>query len=99
MQSILNIIKLNDVRSGIGRQSGKPYEMQDAECILLNDDGSVGEVGVLQIPRDLMGKVQVGIFMGTFALRADKSQSGGRRIQAVLTGLQPYAVKQAPKAA
>lgn len=99
MQSILNIIKLNEVRSGIGRQSGKPYEMQDAECILLNDDGSVGEVGVLQIPRDLMGKVQLGVFMGTFALRADKSQNGGRRIQSVLTGLQPYVVKQAPKAA
>ena len=38
-------------------------------------------------------KVQPGIFLGSFALRPDTSREGQRRIQAVLTGLQPYTVK------
>jgi hypothetical protein len=33
--------------------------------------------------------------MGSFSLRADKSREGGRRIGAVLVGLQPYATKGA----
>ena len=67
--------------------------MQEAECVILNDDGTPAEVGVLMIPKDLMGKVSPGTFLGAFALRANKSREGGRRIEAVLTGLQPYAVK------
>lgn len=86
MQSILQILKLNDPRSG--EKNGRKWEMQEAECLILNEAGDVAEVGVLMIPKDLMGKVPVGTFYGTFALRANKSREGGRRIEAVLTGLQ-----------
>ena len=89
--SILQIFKLNEARSG--EKNGRRWEMQDAECAILNDAGSVEAVGVLMIPKDLMGKVQPGIFLGSFALRPDTSREGQRRIQAVLTGLQPYTVK------
>lgn len=88
MHSILQILKLNEPRSG--EKNGRKWEMQDAECIILKDDGSVDQVGVLMIPKDLMGKVQPGVFLGAFALRADTSREGQRRINAVLTGLQPY---------
>ncbi|MFY7928795.1 MAG: hypothetical protein ACOVS5_07975 [Oligoflexus sp.] len=87
MQSIIQILKLNDARSG--EKNGRKWEMQDAECLLLNEDGTVNQVGVLMLPKDLMGKVQPGTFMGTFALRADTSREGQRRINAILTGLQP----------
>lgn len=98
MQAILQILKLNEARKGVGRESGREYEIQDAECIILNDDGTPAEVGVLVIPKELMGKVQPGIFTGSFALRASRAKDGGRKIGAVLTGLLPYAVKQAPAA-
>ncbi|MCH8180605.1 MAG: hypothetical protein IIA02_12605 [Proteobacteria bacterium] len=98
MQSILQILKLNDVREGISSKTGKPYRMQDAECLLLKDTGEVDQVGVLQIPRDLFGTVNPGVYLGTFALRPNMAS---RRIEAHLTGLTPYTVKApvAPAAA
>lgn len=92
MQSIVQILKVNEARSGI--KNDRKWEMQDAECLLLTPEGVVDEVGVLMLPKDLTGKTQPGIYLGTFALRADKTREGGRRIQAVLTGLQPYQLKQ-----
>lgn len=86
MQSIIQIIKVNEVRKGV--KDGRPWEMQDAECILIKDTGEVDQVGVMQIPKDLRGNVAPGHYIGSFALKADMAS---RRIGAVLTGLQPYA--------
>jgi hypothetical protein len=88
MKSIIQIIKVNELRTG--NKDGRTWEMQDAECILLNDDGDVESVGVLQLPKELRGNTKTGTYLGTFALRPNLST---RRIEAVLTGLQPYAVK------
>lgn len=103
MQSLIQILKVNELKSGISKTNGKPYEMQDAECMLLKETGEIDQVGVLQLPKDMRGesapgvpKVQPGIYMGSFALRADMAS---RRINAVLVGLQPYAIKQPGKGA
>jgi hypothetical protein len=91
MQSVLQIIKVNEARSGNSKVSGKPYTMQDCECLLLDAaTGAVDQVGVLMLPRDLTGKVVPGVYIGSFALKADMQT---RKIGAVLTGLQPYTVK------
>lgn len=87
MQSILQIIKVNDLRTG--NKDGRTWEMQDAECILLKDSGEVDQVGVLQLPKELRGKTTPGVYLGSFGLRPNLST---RRIEAVLTGLQPYTV-------
>ncbi|MDZ4073655.1 MAG: hypothetical protein U1E04_02770 [Hylemonella sp.] len=94
MQSIIQIIKVNDLKTGV--KDGRTWEMQDAECILLEDTGAAREVGVLPIPKALRSDIKTGTFIGTFALRADLRS---RRIEAVLTGLQPYAVKAASASA
>lgn len=86
MQSILHIIKVNDQRNGVGKESGKPYSLQDCECILLKDDGTPDQVGVLLLPKDLTGKTIPGQYLGSFALRPNLQT---RKIEAVLTGLQP----------
>jgi len=85
MQTIIQILKLNELRSG--NKDGRDWKMQDAECILLNDDGSVGEVGVCSLPKDLIGNVSAGHYTATFTLRANKGREGGRRIEAQLVGL------------
>ena len=85
MQSILRILKVNEERTGV--KEGRPWSMQDAEVLLLKDTGEVDQVGVLQIPKDLRGKVVPGDFIGSFALRPDMAS---RRVMAVLVGLQPY---------
>ena len=101
MQTIIQILKLNEPRSGV--KDGREWSMQEAECILLNDDGSVGEVAVWNLPKELQGKVNAGQYTASFTLRANKSREGGRRVEAQLVGLTPipdgYFKRTAPKAA
>ena len=85
MQTIIQILKVNEARSG--NKDGREWSMQDCECILLNDDGSVGEVGVCSLPKDLIGKTNPGHYTATFTLAANKSREGQRRIEARLVGL------------
>lgn len=87
MQSILQILKLNEPKTGISTKNQKPYDMQDAECLLLNDDGSVGHVGVLQVPRTLRDKVTIGTFACTFALGVNFAS---RRVEAQLVDIVPF---------
>jgi len=86
MNSILQILKVNESRKGVAKDSGKPWEMQDAECVILDEAGNPESVGVLLIPKSLMGSVQPGIFLGSFSLRAGMRD---RRIEAELVGLRP----------
>lgn len=97
MQSILQILLVHPREQKTFE--GRTYSSQSAECVILNDDGTVAEVGVLPIPESLEPVAKPGHFIGAFALRASKRRDGGRRIEAVLTGLQPYTVKQVPKVA
>lgn len=96
MQSVIQVLKVNDTRKGVSRKTGNPYEMQDAECLLLTADGVIDSVGVLQVPRELMGKVEKGTFTASFALRPNMSS---RRIEAVLTNLTPLPPKAFPPVA
>lgn len=86
MNSLLQIIKVNEKRSG--NKDGRAWEMQDCECILLNDDGTPNQVGVLMIPKVIRekGEVKPGRYTGSFALSPNLST---RRIEAVLTALNP----------
>lgn len=86
LTSIIQIIKTNEKRSGV--KDGRPWEMQDAECILLDDSGAATQVGVLPLPKHLMGELAPlpGVYAGSFALQAGMRD---RRIQAVLTDLRP----------
>jgi hypothetical protein len=89
MNVFLQILKTNPIREGVGRSSGQPYRMQDAECLILDDQGNVDQVGVLMLSKDQVGKTDPGIYLGSFAMRANTSKDGGRKIEAVLTGLMP----------
>ena len=88
MNVFLQIIKVNELREGVGKESGKPYRMQDCECLILNDKGEPDEVGVLMLGKEQVANTKPGIYVGSFAMQADKSKEGGRRIRAVLIGLQ-----------
>lgn len=94
MQALIQIIKTNEPRSGISKTTGKPWTMQDAECLLLDDSGAPQHVGVLMLPRGMTGELapKPGTYTGTFALQ---SSLRDRRIEAVLTGLTPVPVRQA----
>lgn len=96
MKSIIRILVVSPLRSGKSAKTGNDWAMQDAQCILINDDGQLGEVGALTLPKDLTGttaeglpKVVPGDYIGSFAMQVDRRDGG--RLKAVLTGLQPYA--------
>ena len=76
MNCFLQILKLNDIREGVGKTSGKAYRMQDAECIILDEAGAVDQVGVLMLSAEQVGKTQPGTYMGHFAMRANTSHLG-----------------------
>lgn len=92
--ALLQIIKVNTARTGV--KDGRPWEMQDAECILMDDDGVFTQVGVLMLPKELRNKTEPGTYSGSFALSAGLRD---RRIEAILTGLVPVDIKQVRKAA
>ena len=89
LTSIIQILKVNEKRSG--NKNGRDWAMQDCECALLADTGELEQVGVLQLPKDMMGESapKPGIYVGAFALRAGMQD---RKITAVLTALTPYAL-------
>ncbi len=95
LTSIIQILKVNEKRSG--NKDGRDWAMQDCECALLADTGELEQVGVLQLPKDMMGDAapKPGLYMGAFALRVGMKD---RKISAVLTALTPYAIP-APRAA
>lgn len=94
LTSILQILKINEKRTGT--KNGRDWAMQDAECMLLADTGELEQVGVLQLPKEMMGDAapKPGIYLGAFALRAGMQD---RKIVAVLTALTPYAVPKTAK--
>ena len=89
MNVFLQILKVNDVREGVGKVSKNPYRMQDCECLILDDQGNVDQVGVLMLSKEQVDKTVPGVYLGSFAMRANTSREGGRKIEAVLTGLSP----------
>jgi len=100
--SILQVLKLNEPRAW--NMDGRSGMSHSAECLLLNDDWTVDQVGVLKIRgEELIAKTKVGIYTASFAMRANPSS---RVIEAVLTDLTPLppppgqqpAVKPAAKA-
>jgi hypothetical protein len=91
MQSLIQILKLNEPRPW--NMDGKSGLSHSAECLLLNDDGTISQVGVLKIKGDdLIKKAQVGVYSGSFAMRANPAS---RVIEAVLTDLTPIPSKAA----
>lgn len=81
--SIVQILKVNDPREGVGK-TGKAWKMQEAECILLDSEGAVSQVGVLDVPKELIGVIVPGTYTATFSLAAHYQT---RKIESRLTAL------------
>jgi hypothetical protein len=72
---------------------GREYQIQEAECVMLNDDGSPQGVAVLRLADEMRGPnaPKPGLFTAAFTLRANPKD---RRLEARLAGLTPF---NAPK--
>jgi len=92
--SKINILKVGPVQDK--SYEGRSYQIQEAECVMLNDDGSVEGVAVLRLGEKMRGEnaPKPGYFTAAFTLRANPKD---RRLEASLAGLTPFEVK-APRA-
>ncbi len=90
--SIIEILKLGETRTGVGK-TGKPWAMQEAECILRDQDGQVTQVGVLDVPRDLIDNLRPGVYTASFTLNAHYQS---RKIGAQLVALTPIPTRAQP---
>ena len=86
MQSILEIL-LVTVKSGTSKKSGQPYSISEAHCVLRNEDGTPGAVGILVVPKALEAVAKPGLFTAAFGLQAASFGEQQGRIVAVLAGL------------
>lgn len=93
MQSTIQIFKLDEVKKGVSKRTGNPYEIHTAQAALIDVAGNVDTVGVLDIPQALREQVKPGIYTGSFAMKTN-FQTG--RIESVLTGLTPVVGRTAP---
>ena len=98
----IQIFKVNPLRTGVGKQSGKAYAMQDCEVGICNQNGAIEQVGVLMLPKDQTdtkdsaGVVSVkspqpGLYDATFTLGTDVQRRVVAQIQ-TLTPAQPRPV-------
>lgn len=84
MQSLLQILVIN-TKTIPAKGDRKAFDLVEAECLLLNDDGTPAKVGGLRIPDALKPKAKPGIFIGSFGLEVSWKD---RSIGALLSDLQ-----------
>ena len=94
--STIQILKVNDVATGVSKKTGLPWERHTAETILLDDDGQLLEVGKLAIPKDMRGNLKPGVYRAGFTLGVVISDSDRGNIVTRLTSLVPVPTKNAP---
>jgi len=86
MRKVVQIIKVNEVKEGKAKATGNPYRLQDCECVVFDEAGNIAFVGVLMLPKTLVGNVTTGRFYADFDVRANLST---RQIEAQLVALTP----------
>lgn len=93
MQTILQILLVN-TKTGTAKKSGQPYSISEAHCVLRNEDGTAGAVGVLTIPKDLEAVAKPGVYTASFALDAPTYGENQGKVVAALKGLVPVPAGQ-----
>lgn len=92
--SLIQIIKVGPVQDKTFE--GRSYQVQEAECILMNDDGTPESVGVLRLDEKMRGQNAPGV--GTYSAKFSlKPSPKDRKIGAVLTGLTPVGKAAQPQ--
>lgn len=94
LPSFIQVLVAQPIRKGISKKNGQPYEMQEADCVMLDEDGTLLQVGVMTVPREQMGKLEPGVYQPSFGISVNFQS---RVITPVLMGLT--AVRRAPSAA
>ena len=94
LPSFIQILVAQKPKEGVGK-NGKPYKFQEADCVMLDEDGVMLQVGVMRVPNDLIDKIKPGVYQPGFGIRVDFQS---REIKPVLMSLTPVRQKVADAA-
>lgn len=99
MSNLIQILKVDEPRSGVSKKSGTPFTTRSCQCILLDETGELGDVGVLRLPKDMVSDETApkpGVYMCNHKLGVSYDK---KEIGLVITSLVPYDLrKMAPVA-
>lgn len=88
MQTILEILLVN-TKTGVGKKTNQPYSISEAHCVLRDETGKAGAVGVLTVPKGMEASAVPGIYTASFAIEAPTYGDNQGKVIAVLKGLVP----------
>jgi hypothetical protein len=88
MHTILEILVIN-TKEGTAKRTGNAYKIMEAHCVLRDETGKAGAVGVLTIPKALEQVAAVGLFTASFTLEAPTYGENQGKIVASLANLVP----------
>jgi hypothetical protein len=88
MQTILEILLVN-IKAGTSKKTGQAYSISEAHCVLRDETGKAGAVGVLTVPKDLEAIAVPGVYTASFALEAPTYGENQGKVVAALRGLVP----------
>jgi hypothetical protein len=100
MQTILEILLVN-AKEGTSKKTGQPFSIKEAHCVLRDQTGKAGAVGVLTVPKALESVAVPGTYTASFTLDAPTYGPDQGKVIASLSGLVPLppSAQRAPLAA
>jgi hypothetical protein len=90
MQTILEILLVN-TKTGNSKKTGQPFSISEAHCVLRDESGKAGAVGVLTVPKGMEARAVPGIYTASFAIEAPTYGDNQGKVIAVLKDLIPLA--------
>lgn len=83
LPAFIQVLVVQPIKSGTSK-NGKPYQLQEVDCIALDEHGEALQVGVLSLPNSLLGTITVGTYSPVYGMRVDFQT---RKISPSIVGL------------
>lgn len=70
LPAFIRVLVVQPIKSGTSK-NGKPYQLQEVDCIALDENGEALQVGVLPLPNSLLGSITEGTYSPVYGMRVD----------------------------
>jgi hypothetical protein len=70
LPAFIRVLVVQPIKSGTSK-NGKPYQLQEVDCIALDEQGEALQVGVLPLPNSLLGTITEGTYSPVYGMRVD----------------------------
>jgi hypothetical protein len=88
MQNVIEILVVN-VKEGTAKATGNPFKICEAHCVLRDESGTPGAVGVWTVPKALEAVARPGLYTCSFGLDSPAYGDQKGKVVVSITGLVP----------